>query len=178
MKKTIKLTALVLSLIMMLCFAACSNSSNTANNEKTDSASAESTDKSNDGVVEFNDVTLYEDENTKIQLVKFYEEPENKFVVFKVYNKKTDYDENFHAHEFYLGDEGVNYHNTQSSMVATGKLKEFRYPIYNNDGSQKIQLESLDELYKLNGRFYMSFGDDKYIYDSYRANFSIEEALQ
>ena len=202
MKKTI-----FLSFALMICLALCSCAQqcsctcgcnecvcSKANTAKTP---AEQATESNDNMISFETpVVIAEDEFLRIELVKFYQEYRRialngyaekvaagtegatleKFVVFRFYNK-SDHELSIFLSDFYLGNDGATprYTDRSSQEPAPGKNVVGEFMIQTGE---KETLESMDELYSINGAFSVShqYGDGV-LRDQYKLNFDITDAL-
>lgn len=152
----------------------------------------------NNNVIKFETpIVVAENEYLRVELAKFYEEYRiwkkgypstadetaegatlEKIVTFKFYNK-TDHTLSISMSEAYLGTEGANIFNIGSSSeyVAAGKsiLKDFLIQT-----GEKETLESMEELYSLDGNFKASYVDDDWVTHlkgSDNLNFSIPNGM-
>lgn len=140
-------------------------------------------------------IVVAEDENMRVEAVKFYQDyrtlsvhgyPSNadattegatleKYVVFNFCNK-TDHGLRIQLDEIYLGsDSAFSATGYQSEEVAAGKnvLREY---IIQTGGKETLQ--SLEELYSLDGDFYVWYVDDNDVgRDRYSLKFSIPNGM-
>lgn len=210
MKKGI---SLVLALVMCLSLCACGQSdacncdcAQCAQCEKktqnTVAVDADHVDhiseeaEQNDNVIEFETpIVVAEDENLRVELVKFYQDyrtfdvhgyPSNakattegatleKYVVFKFCNK-TDHVLRIQLKEIYLGsDSAFSVYDYLSEEVAAGKNALREYIVQTGE---KETVKSMEELYSLDGDFHVwHVGDDNVSRDRYRLDFSIPNGM-
>jgi hypothetical protein len=152
-----------------------------------DATSDSETVEQNDNVIEFETpIVVAEDENLRVELVKFYQEyrcwtekgyPNNansttegatfeKFVVFKFCNK-SDHTLSVRLSDIYLGSDGADYFPIDgSSSIETASGKNVLGSFLIRTG-EKEALKSMDDLYSLDGDFYIYFAD------AVRCSFSI-----
>ena len=146
----------------------------------------------NDNVIKFETpIVVAEDENLRVEAVKFYQDyrtfdvhgyPSNadastegatleKYVVFN-YCNKTDHALRIELNEIYLGSNSAfSVYARISDNVAAGK-KFLREHIIQT--GEKETVKSMEELYSLDGDFYVwHVGDDDVSRDRYRLKFSI-----
>lgn len=205
--------SLVLALVMCLSLCACGQSdacncdcSQCAQCEKktqnTIALDADQVDnisekaEQNDNVIEFETpIVVAEDENLRVELVKFYQDyrtfdvhgyPSNakattegatleKYVVFKFCNK-TDHVLRIQLKEIYLGsDSAFSVYDYLSEEVAAGKNALREYIVQTGE---KETVKSMEELYSLDGDFHVwHVGDDNVSRDRYRLDFSIPNGM-
>ena len=187
-----KLIAILLVIVLCLSFAACGKKSDDEllNESPVDTAApSEKEDSAADsGMVEFTDVTLVDDKNVTIQLVNFYEKEVNwtesdggpqveKHVTFNIKNK-TDQEINVWLTS-YIGEETMSSPlSSGGSSVDAGRSSTVVYGIRHDSAPYHKALDSLDELYQLEGKFEItSLGSPK-AFDTYDAKFSIDEVLK
>ena len=210
MKKGI---SLVLALVMCLSLCACGKSDacncdcpqcaqcekKTQNTvavdaDQVDNISEEA--EQNENVIEFETpIVVAEDENLRVELVKFYQDyrtfdvhgyPSNakattegatleKYVVFKFCNK-TDHVLRIQLKEIYLGsDSAFSVYDYLSEEVAAGKNALREYIVQTGE---KETVKSMEELYSLGGDFHVwHVGDDDVSRDRYRLDFSIPNGM-
>ena len=114
-----------------------------------------------DNVIEFNKVVA-EDENVKIELISFVEEyhenatpPFPKYVheiATKVHNKSNDKLTVFLSNAF-IDDESITYGLDSAPSIPAGKTDINRYSIKKEGSSGEEPLDSINDLYRLNGTF-------------------------
>lgn len=141
----------------------------------------DSLNKNNEGTIEFTDVVLIDDELVKIELVNFFEKNVNwstgkqneKCITFKATNK-TNYELSIHTDKFYLKDEEAFVCMMDGTMCpAPGKSGKYSFYIGKQGTPEHSALESLEELYDLEGMFEIYSKEKK----SYKMDFSIENAI-
>jgi len=210
-----KIISLVLILVMCLSLCACGKNgacscdcAQCAQCEKKTQATEiadtshmedvpEVTELSND-VIEFETpIVVAEDQNIRVELVKFYQEytswtnagrPSSikadsttegatleKYVVFKFCNK-TDHTLLTYMDDIYLGSDGAYNMNAHSSKdIAAGKNISREFIIQTGE---KETLKSIEELYSLDGDFYVSHkGEDGISKNGYTLKFSIPNGM-
>ena len=151
-----------------------------------------------DNVIEFETpIVIAEDENLRVEVVKFYQDyvtwttngnPSSKkadattegatfekFVTFKFCNK-TDHALRIELEEFYLGSDSAFSANAYiSERVSAGKNALREYIVQTNE---KETLKSMEELKSMDGDFYVwHVGDDDVSRDRYRLKFSIPNGM-
>lgn len=164
--------------------------------ETEDATSDVETVEQDDNVIKFETpIVVAEDENIRVELVKFYQDyrtfdvhgyPSNanaategatleKYVVFN-YCNKTDHALRIELKEIYLGsDSAFSVYARISDNVAAGK-KVLREHIIQT--GEKETVKSMEELYSLDGDFYVwHVGDDDVSRDRYRLKFSIPNGM-
>lgn len=191
MKKTMgKWMSLLLAGVVCISLTACGGgndgtdkdggkASTEADSSKQGEETVAETEDSN--IINFEDVVLVDNDDVKIELVSFYAEDVNwtegkqneKCITLKVTNK-TDYDINFSS-EFYLdGERTYTIFHGGSNDVAAGKSGNCTFCIAKDTQPEHTALESLDELYNLEGTFEVWFGGKR---ESLEADFSIQDTL-
>ena len=208
-----KIISLVLALVMCLSLCACGQSDacncdcaqcaqcekKTQNTiavdaDQVDNISEEA--EQNDNVIEFETpIVVAEDENLRVELVKFYQDyrtfdvhgyPSNadataegatleKYVVFRFCNK-SDHTLRLELKELYLGSDSAFSANAYiSEKVAAGKNALREYIVQTGE---KETVKSMEELYSLDGDFHVwHVGDDDVSRNRYRLNFSIPNGM-
>lgn len=208
-----KIISLVLALVMCLPLCACGQSDacncdcpqcvqcekktqNTvaADADEVDNVSEEA--EQNENVIEFETpIVVAEDENLRVELVKFYQDyrtfdvhgyPSNakattegatleKYVVFKFCNK-TDHVLRIQLKEIYLGSNSAfSVYDYVSEEVAAGKNALREYIVQTGE---KETVKSMEELYSLDGDFHVwHVGDDDVSRNRYRLKFSIPNGM-
>jgi len=167
MKKTL---SIVLVIVLFLALSACDNTEDTTQTQEMTSAPI---DTANENVIEFGSpVVIWEDDNIKIELLSFYQEFVNwgvadkepateKGITVRYYNK-TDYGVIIQLQEAYLGVDAVQIlHSAGSETPASGKATTREYLIQKVVGSNTTALESMEDLYQLDGRFWVGIKHDK-----------------
>ena len=137
-------------------------------------------------IIEFEDVILIDDENVTIELVNFYEETKNwdtgtrdeKVISFKVYNN-TDHELRISLRDAYIGDEEAWVCMLDGNVgPKPGKSKTLRYYIDYNTSPNPTELESINDLYDLEGYFdiFNSY-EDTSKNNGYETEFAIENVV-
>lgn len=184
MKKVLS-AILLLALLLSLC--ACSSNVESKTGDKTETPNVA---PKNDDVIEFGEPLLvWEDDNIKIELVSFYQEHFNwvtgestteKGITVRYYNK-TSYGVVIQLQEAYLGVNAVQIlHSDGSESPAPGKATTRNYLIQNVTGSTTSALESMDNLYQLDGSFWVGIKHDKdssMVNESYTVDFSLPSIM-
>lgn len=190
MKKAISML-LVLALCLSLCACGKSTSSksnaNVAQNAVNDFTPTQTESvNANDSLIEFENVVLVDNDTVKIELVNFYAEDvdwysdvqNEKYITVKATNK-SNHDIALNPGNFYLGDEAVvAFIITGSIAPAPGKSGNYTFMIKYNTSPESTALDSLEELYALEGSF-----DGLNIYEDsskntwLSVNFNIQSAI-
>lgn len=159
---------------------------NAAINEEPQNTVIEANTEESDSpqTISFDLPVVYEDETVKIELAQFYEnstwlydssEPVlEKHVVFKTTNKGNK-EFLFNLYTAYINDEAVNislYSNTNSGPKL-GKAAQYDYGVFYDTRPDATPLNSLDELYGLEGTFELAIMDGGYISDNKKIDFSL-----
>ena len=207
MKKILSL-ALALAMCLSLCAcgtgntctcdcaqcADCEKKTQIADVTNADDASAA---EKNDNVIEFETpIVVAEDENLRVEVVKFYEEyrlwkkgyPYNadaategatleKLVMFKLCNK-TDHTLTTYLNDTYLGSEGADFFDIDgASRIDTAAGKNVLRTFLIQTGANTA-LESMEDLYSLDGDFSIFHkGEDGVMRNNYRLKFSIPNGM-
>lgn len=189
-----KILSVILMLALLLSLCACGSNAESNVDSKVDGnteAKAEtSTATKNDDLIEFEEpILVWEDNNIKIELVSFYQEHLNwvggepateKGITLRYYNK-TNYGVVIQLQEAYLGVDAVQILNMDGSETpAAGKATTRNYLFQNITGSSISALESMDDLYQLDGRFWVGIKHDpnsSMVNDSYDVNFSLPSIM-
>ena len=206
LKTTTKLLAAALALSLCACASnggSQSASSDTqpteetaespAEDSKQDTAAAQETTadeaEEDDGIVEFDDVTIVDDDRITVKLTQFYEKEVNwlgstepvmeKYFTFKVKNK-TDGDILFNVNEGYINDEGVTLiMQDGNSGPAAGKSKNYSYDVQLDTSPEGTPLESLDDLYGLEATIQTYLKDSNgYLVDERKVQFNFSDILR
>lgn len=189
MKKAI---SLLLALVICLSLCACGNNNVDSKVEgyaETEAEPSNEATKNND-LIEFEEpVLVWEDDNVKIELVSFYQELLNwydkgpvleKGITVRYYNK-TNYGVIIQLQEAYLGVDAVQImHTNGSESPAAGKATTYNYMIQHITGSSTSALESMDDLYQLDGKFWVGIKHDpssNMVNESYDVNFSLPSIM-
>lgn len=165
MKKAISML-LVLALCLSLCACGKSTSSKSnadvVQNAVNDFTPAQTENVNvNDSLIEFENVVLVDNDTVKIELVNFYAEDvkwfsdvqNEKYITVKATNK-SNHDITLNPGNFYLGDEAVvAIMITGSIAPAPGKSGNYTFMIKYNTSPEATALDSLKELYALEGSF-------------------------
>lgn len=166
MKKTL---ALLLALAMVLSLCACG--------EKTEPSPVA---PKNDDIVEFQDVILVDNDTIALELVDFHVKEykwqtgteQEKLVTFKATNK-TDHKISMNPSKFYIDNEEVHVSMVDGSIAPdAGKAGRYSFIINYQGSSDHNPLQSLDELYKLEGSF-----SGIHVYDDASKNKSFDVAF-
>lgn len=190
MKKAISML-LVLALCLSLCACGQSTSSksnaNVAQNAVNDFTPTQTENVNvNDSLVEFENVVLVDNDTIKIELVNFYAEDVNwfsdvqneKYITVKATNK-SNHDITLNPGNFYLGDEAVVAIITTGSIApAPGKSGSYTFMIKYNTSPEATSLNSLEELYTLEGSFSgLNIYDDSSKNTKLSVDFNIQSAI-
>ena len=208
--------SLVLALVMCLSLCACGQSDacncdcpqcaqcekKTPNTiavaaDQVDNISEEA--EQNDNAIEFETpIVVAEDENLRVEVVKFYQDyvswndhgqPSSKkadsttegatlekFLVFKYYNK-SDQALVVQMDDMYLGSDGASYHSISSPSVEIAEGKNNLGTFLVRTG-EKETLKSMEELYFLDGQFHVwSKGEDGVLLNQHNLEFSIPNGM-
>lgn len=133
---------------------ACSGSSN---NSGSHTSNAQSSSNNNQTIITFNDTVLVDDDYVTIKLLNFYElkrgENTDACITFSVTNH-LDRDIMFNVEDTYTDDQSVvNVMLDGNGGPKPGKTKEYGYKIQKKIAGEYVSLESIDDLYHLNGTF-------------------------
>lgn len=134
--------------------------------------------------IPFSDTVVYEDDNLRVELDQFFEdtvhwagqneEVTEKYVSFKVINKGTQ-EFLFNVEDAYIGQDAMNVIMSDgNSGPAPGKAKQFSYDVQYDTKPESTPIDSLEQLYDLEGVFHIALEDGDYITDSYDVSFSIK----
>ena len=160
---------LLMSLLLGICACSTSTNSNTDTASNTQEQSQEVVEESSDSsIITFTDVVLFDDKNVTIWIDSFYVEEvnwssgaqEEKAIAFKAKNK-TDHEISL-QYTLYLNDERlwVCMHSGSTSVDA-GRVGSAVYYVAYDSAPEHRALNSLDDLYKLNGsvNIFSSYSD-------------------
>lgn len=136
--------------------------------------------------IDFENVVLYEDENVSIELIQFYEEEQqgwgdgddfvDKCANIKFKNK-GEYDF-FFILEAYVGEDAVNVILWDGNNgPAPGKSANYKFGFRKNTSPEETPLDSLEDLYNLDGRFEITLKNGNEIVRWYDASFSVPNTL-
>lgn len=167
MKKWI---ALLLALVMCLSLCACGGGGEKTTPAQADNGETADADQQDDTAsIDFDEIVVWENEEVTIALVQFYEKPYKwesgeeieKIAVFKVTNH-ADHKVNISCvNEMYLDDESAYVNNLSGfTLVAPEKSGRFEFLIGNGTRENHTALDSIDDLYLLNGTFEVDVVDD------------------
>ena len=154
--------------------------------ESASAIEAETSDGESAGIINFDDVILVDNEAVTIKLVNFYEEEVNwsegaqleKYITVKATNN-TDHEILLNPGKFYIDDEEA-YVVMKSGTIAPdpGKSGSYSFMVAYNTTPEHTALESLDELYTLEGSFSgLHKYDDSSKNTSLEVGFSIPNSL-
>ena len=176
LKKTM---VMFMSAVVMLCLVACSS----ASVEETTTISEEASE--DDSIIEFDDTILFDEGTVTVELINFYAEDVNwttgsqneKHVTFKVTNN-ADHEIRLDEKDFYINDE-ICYVCGKSDTIdlAPGKSGTYIYIIAYDTAPEHTALETLDELYYLEGTFTGTNLYDDSKNSKFEIEFSIQEAI-
>ena len=140
----------------------------------------------NDSLIEFENVVLVDNDAIKIELVNFYAEDvkwfsdvqNEKYITVKATNK-SNHDISLNPGNFYLGDEAVvAIMITGSIAPAPGKSGNYAFMIQYNTSPESTALDSLEELYALEGSFDgLNIYEDSSKNTRLSVNFNIQSAI-
>ena len=176
---------------VMMSLTACGSQKSSALSETTQEAAAETeaeteseTEEEDENIISFENVTLADNDVLKLELVNFYAEDVNwregkqneKSITIKATNK-TDHEIFLNPDGFYLDGEELFVSMQDGSISpAPGKSASYSFRVARDTKPEHTALESLDELYNLEGDFSgleeMETGNQ-----SLEVSFSIPEAL-
>jgi hypothetical protein len=156
-----------------------------ASAEEVSSAEAEEAEETDNDLIEFENVILVDNETLTMELVNFYAQDCNwssgvqneKYITVKVTNK-TDHGILLNPDKFYLNDEEAWVSITNGSITPdAGKSGTYSFMVATNTMPEHTALDSLDELYGLEGTFdgLNTYDDDNNT--SLEVSFSIPDAL-
>ena len=177
MKKTL---ALVLALLLTLGLCACGNSNLTTQ-------SVQSNNKKDENIIEFDGIILVDNDTVTLELVNFYSDDVNwsgskaqneKYITIKATNK-TDHEIVLNPGNFYLNNEAAYVMMATGSITPDpGKSAKYSFLIANDTQPEHTALNSIDELYGLEGSFDgLNVYDDSNKNSSLSVTFSIPAAL-
>lgn len=170
---------LLLLLACVLCFAlvACGNNET---NESIEITFESNEDEFKGEVIEFNNTVLIDDDLVRIELVKFYtsenysdeDDTPHKSFCFKCTNKSDDYEMDIYPIDCYVEDEMVNVVMIGANNIMPGKTAYYDYYVEYERSEDRIQLDSLDNLYDLEGKIHLtSYYDDTFDWIEYDLSF-------
>lgn len=164
------------------------NNPNTAINEESQKTATKTDPEDSDSpqTIPFDLLVVYEDDIVKIELAQFYEdsvwlygssEPVvEKHVIFKVTNK-GDKEFLFNFYNAYINDEAVNtsLYSSTNSGPKPGRSSQYDYGVFYDTRPDATPLNSLDELYGLEGTFELAIKDGDFISGHKKLDFSLED---
>ncbi len=184
----VKKLVLVLGFCMAVFLCACSGSSDVPSSTSTSNTvnSSESAEK-DDGIIEFDNVTILNDDVVTVELTQFYEKEVNwagqdkpsmeKYLTLKVHNN-SDGDILFNLNDGYIHDEAVTIiMEDGNSGPAAGKTGTYSYCIQYKASPEDKPLDSLDDLYSLEGNIQTYKEKDNQLSDERNTRFSLAEIL-
>ena len=188
-----KLLCLLLVLVLCLSLCACGNTTEkeAASEETPNMANPEQTTAEEEyKTIEFEEpVVVWEDENIRVELICFFEElfywPEGDPVIekgatFRLVNK-TDVEVMVRLLEAYVGMDAVQLvQSAGGETPAPQKAMTINYVFQKFVGSNTAPLESLEDLYQLDGYFYVGLKEnpgENVITQKYEAHFSLPELI-
>lgn len=197
-----KLLIMMIATVLAVSLTACGNKDNAMKNQPGSSESSESsTSEAKDNemknqqeslepemkVIDFENTVLADNDVVTVELVQFYEEEVNwngpetpvfeKNITLQVKNK-SDYEIIFNYSDAYIGDEAVRVSMYDGNEgPAPGKSKKYRYCIEQDTAPDHTPLESIEDLYDLDGNFEISIVKEGVITDTYDLDFSIPKAI-
>ena len=142
-------------------------------------------DLSTDNRIDFSEpILLFEDNNVRLEAIALYQEVQNdwdspathkEFITLRFHNN-ADYEIMFFPDLFYLGNEEVKWvYKEGTPDILPGKVANYSFCVKNtNDES----LDSIEDLYQLNGRFEVFRYENNRLSDRYYIPFSMSEAYQ
>lgn len=173
-----KIIALLLAVILCMTLCACGG-----NKQSNDNNTTTSSTENNNEVIEFTDTVIFEDDNVKLELVNFFTEEVNLSTgkeIEKCFTVKTTNKSNkkisITPNNFYLNDEKVLISMKNGGMNPDpGKSGKYSFCVsYISTTVHGTALDSLEELYDLEGRFELYFVGEGTKYD---IDFSVKDVL-
>lgn len=126
-------------------------------------------------------ILLFEDDNVRLEAVAFYQEVQKdwdspaahkEYITVRFHNK-ADYEIMFFPDQFYLGNEKVQWVYVEGTPdVLPGKVSNYSFLVKNSNNEP---LESIEELYQLNGRFEVFRYENNKLSGRYYAPFFMSE---
>lgn len=177
-----RIWALILVVVMCLSLCACNNGVGSALESDNETSSDNS-------IIKFENVVLFEDEAIKLELANFYAEDHNwvegtqneKCFTVKATNK-TNHEVTCHTDKLYLGDNTEKlYVCILSGTIAPDPEKSGYYDfiVAYDTVPEHTALDSLEDLYLLNGTFkvYEKYNGSQYIDNDYTFEFDVQAAI-
>lgn len=142
-------------------------------------------DLSTDKRIDFSEpILLFEDESVRLEAVAFYQESQKdwdgpathkEYITIRFHNK-ADYEIMCFPDQFYIGNEKVKWGYVEGTPdILSGKVANYSFRVKNsNDDS----LDSIEELYQLNGRFEVFRYENNRLSNRSYIPFSMSEAYQ
>lgn len=127
-------------------------------------------------------IFLFEDNNVRLEASAFYQETrkdwnspaEYKEYITLRFRNKADYEIILTPDQFYIGDEKVKWGYVEGTpQILPGKVANYSFRIQKDTDKP---LDSMEDLYRLDGRFEVFRYENNRLYDRYYLPFSIEEA--
>ena len=187
-----KLLCLLLALTVCLSLCACGNTTEKeAETEETpNEVTPEQTTAEEYKTIEFEEpVVVWEDENIRVELICFFEEPFywtpgdpviEKGATFRLINK-SDVEVIVRLLEAYVGMDAVQLvQSAGGDTPAPQKAMTVNYIFQKFVGSNTAPLESLEDLYQLDGYFYVALKEkpgENVITQTYEVQFSLPELI-
>lgn len=137
-----------------------------------------------DNSIEFETpLVAWEDDKVKIEIIGFFQEtyywdedPTTESGVTFKYTNKTDAEFQVWLDDAYIGTDGVYIMRSGGDgNVAPGKSTTSNYIFQKYVGSKEVALDSIDELYELDGKFLSYSSDNRF--EQYDMSFSIPELM-
>ena len=188
MRKTV-VCLLLIAMLLALCACGRSESADsaaqTAAEPPVEDTPAEP-EEAEPSIIEFQDLVLVEDRLVRIELSNFFEKEYHwsegdrieKCFTFRVTNK-SDKELLIYLEDTYIDNEGVDRSGLDGVGTAPrpGKSDSYSYRIYRKNPAYEHgkPLDSLDELYRLEGSFEICVKEGDYIKKSYNLDFSLPE---
>ena len=143
----------------LVCLLACSCGGSSQSSDTSDSSSADNATtetQSASEVINLGDAVVAEDDNAIVTVSQFYSQEfsgeMHSFVTFNIKNKLDDKKVYLNLESAYIGDDPITVvHHNGGGNVLPGKTGQTDFLIYRENGGEPVPLDSLDELYGLNG---------------------------
>ena len=153
-----RIIAIILTAIMILSLSACGGGGA--------GSSKEGSKAEDDKKIEFDNAVLADDDTVTIKAVSFFEKEwatgtqtcfcievtnhTDRYILVKIYSDNI-----------YLGDEKIGCAGLlDGSELAPGKTGKFNYGIYRQEAGEMVYVDSLEELYNLNGEITIEVYDE------------------
>lgn len=162
-----KLLFLLLTIILCFPLVACGNKDT---NDSIGIMVESNEDEFEGEVIEFNNTVLVDDDLVRIELVKFYtaenysdEDNTRKGFCVKCTNKSDGYEMDIWPMDCYVRDEMVMVTKVGGNLIMPGKTAYLDYYFKYERPEGSVQLNSLDDLYDLEGKIKINcFYDDTF----------------